>query len=320
MAWTPKRLIVSSGSPDPLNTNAYLRGYVAHGFRELLAETEVDNVAYEGLQGAIEGLKPDAVLVFGSVMLGQSDFDRVSDTLRQRGAPLWFWLHDDPYEFDANNRIFELTDHIFTNDLATLIHYPPTLPVTHLPLAACPPAHYREVTRRSAPDWFFCGAAYENRSRFFSELNERMPELEGQILGAGWDQGKLPMASNIRMPNDTLPDFYAKALSVANVGRTHNLANNRYRIRPSTPGPRTFEAGLAGAAQIMIQPSMELLDAYEADSEVLIADSPQDYAEHLARLKSEPGLSESLGRAAQKRTQAEHCYRHRAESILKAVR
>lgn len=312
----PRRVVVASASPDVVNTNAYLRSYVAAGFRQALPEAEVHNVAYEGMTAAIRSLKPDLTVVFGSILPDECDYVRAREAVDALGARMVFWLHDDPYEFDANYRVYPLADALFTNDSTALMHLPPHVRAFHLPLGGCAVTHYREVGIRSQPDWFFCGYAYGNRQQFAERVQALVPQARGMVVGAGWDQGRLPIAAEMRLSNDALSDFYAAAKAVLNMGRAHDLANARYQLRAATPGPRTFEAAMAGAAQVYVLDSMEILDNFVPDEEILLADGPEDFAEHLARLMADPVLSARIGRAAQQRALRDHSYRARAERML----
>ncbi len=316
-----REVLVISGSPDQLNANAGLRDYVVEGLHAAQPAAQVLGVPYELGAQAISQRKPDLVVVFGSVILDTSDFAPLADLCRRQRARLVFWLHDDPYEFDMNERVVPYADAIFSNDLASVDHYPPTVPVFHLPLGASRLAHWRAIGPRSAPDLFFCGHAFENRLAFFEALATSVPAPRPQIqvFGTGWDTRRVPMAMNMKLANAALPDYYAAALAVANLGRDLNLANRRFSIRPSTPGPRTFEAAAAGAAQILLTDGLEITEYFTPDEEILVAQSADEFVTHWQRLLADRALSERLGRRAQQRALAEHGYEQRARTLLDAL-
>lgn len=313
-------VLVISGSPDRLNANAGLRDYVVEGLHVALPAAQVLGVPYELGAQAVSQRKPDLVIVFGSVILDTCDFAPVAELCRRQRARLVFWLHDDPYEFDMNERVVPYADAIFSNDLASIDHYPPTLPVFHLPLGASHLAHWRPVGPRAAPDLFFCGHAFENRLAFFEALGASLPpRARVQVFGTGWDTRRVPMAMNMPLPNAALPDYYATALAVANLGRDLNLANRRFSIRPSTPGPRTFEAAAAGAAQILLTDGLEITEYFVPDQEILVAQSTDEFIAHWQRLLADRAMSESIGRRAQQRALADHGYDSRARALIKAL-
>jgi spore maturation protein CgeB len=314
---TPRKVLIVSGSPDVLNTNTLLRGYVAEGFRRAFPEADIAAVPYELGVSAAQSLSPDLALVFGSVMIDGTDYDRLVDAVRRGGGCVAFWLHDDPYEFDANDRVIPLADVIFTNDAASLDYYPVTARVHHLPLGGCPITHFRAVEQRTAPDLFFCGHLFDNRRKFLDQLACRVADFERRlIIGSSDVDARVPGWYRAAIPNTMLPAYYNTALSVLNIGRDLNLANRRYGIRASTPGPRTFEAAFAGAAQIFVGDGLEITDYFEPDREILLADSAEGFLEHFARLKREPALSLAVGRAAQERAMASHTYEQRVRTLV----
>ncbi|MBU0726283.1 MAG: glycosyltransferase [Alphaproteobacteria bacterium] len=315
------KLLVMSGSPDALNTNASLRHYVGEGFRAAFPEATIAVSSYEDGVRSAQALQPDMTLVFGSIMLDGADFGPIAEVTKRHGRLLGFWLHDDPYEFDMNARIYGMADIVFTNDRASLDFYPPSVPVHHLPLAGSAATHLRPVVTRGGPDLFFCGHRFANRSRFFGDLAPHAKRLGAElcVVGSGWERDAIEGVTPMRLPNAALPDLYASALGVVNIGRDENIANRRFAIRPSTPGPRTFEAAFAGAAQIMLTAGLEILDYFEPDSEILLADDAGDCAEHWQRLLKDRDYSLLLGRNAQRRALAEHGYDARARRIADLV-
>ncbi|KZD03504.1 CgeB family protein [Oceanibaculum pacificum] len=312
------KLLIMSGSPDSLNANASLRYYVGSGFRQAFPDAIIAVSSYEDSLRTARELKPDMVLVFGSIMLDGADFGLIAEEARHQGAVLGFWLHDDPYEFDMNARIYDLADIVFTNDRASLDFYPPSLPVHHLPLAGCAATHLRPVASRGGPDMFFCGHRFDNRGRFFGALAPYAKAMgaEMSVVGTGWEHAGIEGAVAMTVPNAVLPDLYATALGVVNIGRDQNLANRRFAIRPSTPGPRTFEAAFAGAAQIMVAEGLEILDYFEPETEILLADDAESFAAQWERLLRDRDYSLTLGRNAQRRALAEHGYDARARRIV----
>lgn len=314
----PQKVLVASASPDQLNMNAALRGHVARGLQAAFGDMDVLAVPYEAALSAAATFRPDLAVIFGSVMIDGTDYYRFVDSVHRHGGRVAFWLHDDPYEFDANDRIFPLADVVFSNDEASLDFYPPNVEVHHLPLAACPSAHYRRIQSRAAPNLFFCGHLFENRARFFAQLEERIPELDEQalLIGTGSRYVHLSAWRSGTLPGAALPDFYASAWAVLNIGRDLNLANERFGIRASTPGPRTFEAAMAGGAQIFVGDGLEILRYFDEGREILLADGIEQFVEHWQRLLDDPALSLQIGRAAQARAEAEHRYEHRAKKLI----
>jgi spore maturation protein CgeB len=313
-----RKVMIASASPDRLNVNAVLRDYVVDGFRRAFTEIEAVGVDYEAAVTTASTMRPDLTVVFGSVLNDDTDYNQLADEVHRAGNRLAFWLHDDPYEFDANARIFPLADIIFTNDEASLDFYPVDVPVFHLPLGASEFAHYRRIDRRIGPDLFFCGHLFENRRTFLRELSNNSPKFSERVIAIGTGQADvdMPWWSQVQLPNSSLPGFYASAVAVLNIGRDLNLANHKYGIRASTPGPRTFEAALAGAAQIFVGSGLEITKYFEPDKEILLADSVEQFVDQWERLIINRTSSIEIGRRAQARVIEHHSYKQRAKTMI----
>lgn len=312
-------IILSSAAPDILNSNSYINQYAAAGFREAAPERSVSVEPFDQLEDAIRRTKPELLLLLASCLPAEAHYGRIRHACDKAGVRLAFWLLDDPYEFDAGIKAASVADVIFVSDRWASWHYIAPCPVHHLPLAASPEVHLRPVHRRGGPDVFFCGVAFDNRTRLLNDLKPALMRAETVVLGAGWDTNALPFARNLRIGNDTMASCYNGARLVINVGRRLNLANRTLNLAPATPGPRTFEAAMAGAAQAYFVDGLEIEDYFEAGREVLLFDTATDFERILEQVQDEPEHSLDIGRAAQQRCLAEHTYTHRARRILDVV-
>ena len=307
---TPIELVLAGAAPDHLNRNTALRSYVAEGFKEVLGVGRVASVPLEHAEESTRRFRPRLTLVFGSCLPDQCDYYRLRHACDTVGCPLAFWLHDDPYEFDASARVRRLADHIFTNDRWAMEHYHRER-VWHLPLAASPRAHrpaHKLFHDRMARDVFFCGVSYPSRQRILRDLASVLAKVETEIYGDGWDTSLLPFCRNERIANSSLADYYATSRIVLNMGRDFHYANRKYQLDPSTPGPRTFEAAMAGACQLMFAESLEILDYFELGEEILLFDSPADFRRTLDRMLADPRHFRQIGAAAQARCLRDHTY------------
>jgi spore maturation protein CgeB len=247
-----------------------------------------------------------------------SGFAQLRHACDQAGATLAFWLHDDPYEFDFRYKVLDVADFIFSNDKWATLHYEHPR-VAHLPMAASRRAHWRPVRTDKSLDVFFCGVAFENRKRLAADLARVLVRQRTRFLGDGWPLGQLPFAENRRLNNAELADHYADAFVTLNMGRDLDLANRHYQLCPSTPGPRTFEAAMAGATQMFFVESLEIADYFAPDREIVLFDSVREFELCLTELLAAPEQATAIGAAAQQRALAEHCYTHRAQHILATV-
>jgi spore maturation protein CgeB len=314
----PAKLLISGASPDELNINSQLRNHVARAFEPFLGPGGIRNVPYEYAAETILSFAPDLALIFGSIMPDTCDYTAIERAAQSAGAHLAFWLHDDPYEFDFCFKAIESADTIFTNDRWAAQHY--DFPrVFHLPMAACEQTHYRDISKHASKsnDLFFAGVGFDNRIRIMRDLASALKSYRTCIRGSGWPTD-LPGCRNLFIPNEALADYYVRSWVVLNLGRDFDLGNERYRLPPTTPGPRTFEAAMAGCVQLYFVTGLEIEDYFAPESEILLFDHASEVPAILDSVLSDPDKALAIGRAAQKRALRDHTYTARARSILKA--
>jgi len=314
----PAKLLIAGASPDAVNLNSQLRGYMARAFESFLPADSIKNVPYEYAAETVASFAPSLVLVFGSIMPDACDYSAIKRATRSVGAHLAFWLHDDPYEFDYSFKAIETADTIFTNDRWAAEHY--DFPrVFHLPMAACEETHYRDISKylNKSNDVFFTGVAFDNRIRIMRELATVLEGYRTCIRGSGWPPG-LPGCRNALIPNEVLADYYVRSWAVLNLGRDVDLGNERYRLPATTPGLRTFEAAMAGCVQLYFVTGLEIEDYFTPDSEILLFDHTSEVPHILESILSDPDRALAIARAAQNRALKDHSYTARAQSILKA--
>jgi spore maturation protein CgeB len=313
-------ILITGGTPDRTNTNVALRALVAEGFADVLGEERVVNVPSEIAAARVRISRPRLVLVFGSVLLDRCEFSGLRRACDTAGCRLAFWLTDDPYEFDASPKVVGLADHIFSNDRWSAEHYHREN-VWHLPLAASPRAHTSGILPASVAqrDVFFCGVGYPARVRLLKDLRSILERVHTLVMGERWDADDLPFCKNERLPTEQLPQYYASSAVVLSLGRDFHYANRRYQLAPSTPGPRTFEAAMAGACQFFFVDSLEVLDYFEPDTEIILFNDPAEFETRLTELLEDVEKRRHIGTAARVRCLREHTYAVRARQILERV-
>lgn len=311
--------VIVSTSPDALNSNTAIRDYVADGFAEAFEEAALAKCPIEVAADVVADRKPELVLAVGSIAVDSVDFYPLRKACDRVGSYLAFWLHDDPYEFDYAEKINGIADMIFTNDAWALEHYDHPN-VWHLPMAGSRKVHYRPIEPNQTRDItaFFCGVAYANRVSFFRQASKLLSEHRTVVNGALWPSD-LTFAQNIRLSPYQLADYAANSLLTFNIGRNFNIANRRFNITPSTPGPRTFEVALAGCAQLFLLDSLEIEKYFDSDTEIILFDSISDIKAVFERMNDEPEWLINIAIASQDRALREHCYQHRAETIFEVV-
>jgi spore maturation protein CgeB len=313
-------ILITGGTPDRTNTNIALRTLAAEGFADVLGKDRVVNVPFEIAAARVRISRPRLVLVFGSILLDQCEFSGLRWACDDAGSCLAFWLTDDPYEFDTSAKITGLADHIFSNDRWSAEHYHRDN-VWHLPLAASPRAHTPWImpASKAQRDVFFCGVGYPRRARMLKDLRSILDRVHTEVLGERWDIEDLCFCKNERLPSEHLPQYYASSAVVLNIGRDFHYANRKYQLVPSTPGPRTFEAAMAGACQFFFVESLEVLDYFETDTEIILFNDPPEFEARLNELLEDVERRQRIGAASRARCLRDHTYAVRARQILKRV-
>jgi len=310
-----KSIVITSTVTDRLNSNAGLRDSMSDGFSAAFPNAEILAVPLSLAPSYIAENSPDLVIAVGGLAIDSSNLWDLKKACLNQESRFALWLHDDPYEFDYAFKVEKLADIIFTNDAWAKEHYNHP-EVYHIPLGGCKKRHFREITPAKAIDAFFCGVAYPNRVWIFRELTPILSRYKTKILGDAWPVD-MTIASNRRISSEKFCDMASTSRFVFNIGRDFNLANKRFELVPSTPGPRTFEVALAGAAQMFFVDSLEILDYFDAGSEILLFDSISDVRFAMERAIEEPQWILDIAIAAQKKALAEHTYESRAKSIVK---
>ena len=309
-----KVLICSSGRYES-QANAQIRNSILDGWIEVLGEDNVLSASVSGAAAVVAALQPEIVLGIGSYLPESTYFGEISREARRIGKTIVFWATEDPYEQDANYRIAHDFDAIFSCDHWAVNFYSHPN-VFHLPLAGCPKRHYLPIDAggEKTIDVMFCGVAFTSRQEVLEDLRPSLSGLDLCFIGPGW--GKFgPGFSDRRIDKEQLIELYGKSRIVLNLGRSLHFENRRYLITPSTPGPRTFEAALAGATQFFHEDTYEIRRYFTRD-ELPSFSNPAEFDDLLALyLTDDAKCRETAGRA-QSRALAEHAYAHRAQQML----
>ncbi len=312
-------ILLTSSFPEHLNLNLDLRRNLAEGFRALPTDCRIVETTFAAVTEATRTLRPDLVLAVGSCAPAVCDYTSLAAACRSGDAKLAFWMVDDPYEFDYHYRVIEHADYIFTSDRWALQFYDHPR-VYHLPTAASPVAHYRKLTPPDERAFaiFFCGMAFKNRRALIDDLRPILLEHRTLIVGPDWEKSA-PFIRNERLSKQQVIDCYADSAIVLNVGRNYNMANAYYQLSPSTPGPRTFEAAMAGTVQAYFVESLEIEDYFVPGKEILLFENPATFKELIEVYLTDAELWREVAEAAQKRALREHTFEQRARRILACV-
>lgn len=309
------RVLLTGCAADVLNLNAGIRHYLFEGFSAIGGAT-VESWPRELAETAIARFRPHLVVAIGSLVPDAPGLGGLRRAADRVGAAFALWLHDDPYEFDYAFKAELRADIVFSNDRWACAHYRHDR-VHHLPLAASPRHHLRELKPldERTLDLFFCGVAYPNRIDFLRRADAMLSRRRVAILGADWP-ASLRCASNRRLTVAEMADFAQDARLTLNLGRDMDIANRRYQLPPSTPGPRTFEVALSGSAQAYFVRDLEIERHFRPGEEIYLIDGIDDLARLFDRLADAPQQVYAVAARAQARALSEHTYAHRAQTML----
>jgi spore maturation protein CgeB len=313
-------ILIFGTLPAKLNTNGLIARHVANATRRVLPRLEVIESSVTAAAALIDARRPMLAIGIGSAAMGSVSFEEIAYAAKRVNAPLVYWLHDDPYEFDYSWRLNGLADWIFTNDKTSLFHYGTEF-VSHLPLAASLDDHFRSfipIALRPI-NIFFCGYAYPNRNMVVYRLRHLLRQWSALILGDGWDPS-LEFCVNRRLTAEEISEHYSISKLTLNIGRVFNIANQQYEIVPSTPGPRTFEAAAAGALQCCFVDSTEIFEYFEEEKEILTFSSVQDLSTIITQIIAHPDKFSAIASASQQRVRRDHTYDRRVETILSVLK
>lgn len=312
-----KKILITSTMPDNANSNLSIRNYLVEGFRNEFNDIIIESVSIDSISAI--NIHGDYIffVAVGSVLQDNANLVLLKKIAESLGAPLIFWLHDDPYEFDYAYKAEGLADLIFTNDKWALEHYQHPK-VFHLPLAGSKSVHYKPISAEKKYDAFFAGVAYPNRLSFFKNIEKNVFGYDIKVLGDWWPEDMM-YCKNQRVSAQEFANYASQSWFTLNLGRDFNLANKSYELVPSTPGPRTFETALSGSVQLYFADSLEVLDYFDLNQEILLFDSFRDINRYFEMIGDAPDELIDIAEKSQKRALLEHTYESRARNIFETV-
>ncbi|TLU71502.1 CgeB family protein [Lichenicoccus roseus] len=307
--------LICSGGRFESDANVLVRQCIVDGWIECLGQDNVLSANISGAAAVIEATVPDLVIGIGSYLPESTYFGEVSRAARRLGKTTVFWATEDPYEQDASYRIEHDFDAIFSCDRWGANFY--THPhVFHLPLAGCHKRHYAPIDGNAGKpiDVLFCGVAFTSRLEIVDDLRDCLAGLKLCFIGPGW--GRLGHGfSDRRIDNAQLAGLYRQARVVLNLGRSLHFENRRHMITPSSPGPRTFEAALAGAVQFFHEDTYEIRHCFTA-GEVPAFSNQAEFGRLLETFLHDPERRLMTAELAQRRALSDHLYAHRARQVI----
>ena len=299
------------------NPNYYIVLAICAALRASSRVTRIDKTDYATAIRLAQSSRYDLLLAVDGEDMNVDVLSRLKHLVGT--SVLWAW--EDPYERSRTIALAPLFDQIFTNDVGSTGFYPGG--ALHLPLAASKTLPVLVDDAHYDYDLAFVGSAWPNRVVFLRRLMRALPDLRSRIV----------LSYNIHLPLAYLdlpessyvgslahPDF----LDLANRSRVNltlhrDFSGDGVARSAQTPGPRLFEIGLAGGFQLVDTRDQAIDPFYAPDREMDVFGSFDDCVDKIRRALAYPKIRIAKARAAQLRTQAEHGYAHRLDTVLDAA-
>lgn len=306
----------------PNNPNRYISRAVFSALRRQPGVTEAVWVSYaDALKVGLDG-RFDAFVAFDGEEAANAVVERLCAAIPRRAI----WFTEDPYEFYRNTEVAALFDIVFSNDAGTACRY--VRAASHLPLAADRDSHFIPVSS-AAPRHhvFFAGTAWPNRLEFLRELKTRHPGLRTKLILVS-NPAIAPYIESYRSEFEfssgvSIRDFCrlanASLLTLA-LPRSFSLDPQNTHLASDTPGPRLFEAALAGSCQLVDARTTPLAaELFDPQHHFLSYRSMDECLAQIGLAADNEDRVRSMARAAQEHALRNHLYDERAARILSAL-
>jgi glycosyltransferase involved in cell wall biosynthesis/spore maturation protein CgeB len=308
-------------SSIPQNPNHYLARAAYDAIKNSDLVTEIYWGEYHNAIELATTNQPDALLVFD----GQSANNVILRQLANLCPRKAIWFCEDPYEVTVNKQVTEYFDLVFTNDKDSCQAYGKNS--FHLPLAASIANNHFAITEEPKRyDIFFAGTAWPNRLEVIHELKGRFPELKWKLIlisNPQLDDHIKDLKKGLEFSNGvSIRDFSALAnQSAITLALPRKFSTSEDPIASSqTPGPRLFEAALAGACQLVDIETMPLTNSLLPDNEAFISyTNIDDCAGKIEKILADKTYRNTVAKQAQKITKSKHLFDDRIKVICEKL-
>ncbi len=307
-------MILLYNTNDTHNPNAYLGFAIEDGLRRLVGTESVLRVDTRTLAPAAATGDHDLLICIDGQRIDTGLIARVRPAFRR----LVLWVFEDPFMLDYNLAHMDLFDLVFTNDPSCVPAYKGR--GHFLPLAASRMLQYRDVLpdARLRYDIFFAGTMWPNRVSVLRRVIAAFPAASMKLV-CPTNAYLPPLPRQIAERAITRPVSHEAFIDFANASRVTLTLFRDYASHGSSglataPGPRLFELGLAGTAQVAERHERMPLEAFAGlDGIILESDA---LIESIAGVLADPALRADLARRAQASVLAAHGYEHRLRRLL----
>ncbi len=308
-------MILLYNTNDTRNPNAYLGLAVEDALRALVGAEGVMRVDTRMLAPAAATAEHDLLICIDGQRLDAGLIARVRPAFRR----IVLWAFEDPFMLDYNLAHMDLFDLIFTND-------PSCVPAYRgrghfLPLAASRMLQYRDVLpdHQLRYDIFFAGTMWPNRVSVLRRVIAAFPDASMKLV-CPTNEYLPPLPPQIAERAITRPVSHEAFIDFANASRVtltlfRDYASHGASGLATAPGPRLFELGLAGTAQV-VERHDRMSAEHFADLDGIVLARDDTLIARIAGILADPGQRASLALRAQNSVAAAHGYEHRLRRLL----
>ena len=301
------------------NPNAYLTFAVEDALRTLVGAPNVTRVDERTLAPAAATGMHELLICIDGQRLHAGLIARVKPAFRK----VVLWVFEDPFMLDYNLACLDLFDLVFTNDPSCVSAYGGR--GHFLPLAASRLLQYRDVLpdRRLRDDIFFAGTMWPNRVPVLRRVIAAFPDASIKLVCPTNDYLP-PLPRQIASRAMTRPISHEAFIDFANTSRVTLTLFRDYASHTSAsggsglataPGPRLFELGLAGTAQVVQRHDSMPVEHFEG-MDGIVLERGEALIERIAGVLADSTLRDELARRAQASALGAHTYVHRLARLL----
>ncbi len=250
---------------------------------------------------------------------GQRLNRRLIERIRPAFRTMVLWLFEDPFMLDYNQANADLFDFVFTNDPSCVASYRGK--GHYLPVGASRTLHLRPVLADDALEYdiFFAGTMWPNRVRPLRALLKRFPDKRFKLV-CPTNPYLPPLPGDIAAHAIQWPVSHESFVDFANASRVtltmfRDYASHGSIGRATSAGPRLFELGLAGTAQVVEVDSAAASGDFPAIEGIALCDNLGTLLSEVKALLGDPALRQARAAAAQRAINKAHLFENRLQHI-----
>jgi len=297
------------------NPNSYLTLAVLDAARQLFGAENVELADNRSLAPIAARGEHELLICLDGQRLHQGLLRRVRRSFRSMAL----WLFEDPFMLDYNVQNIDLFDAIFTNDPACVGQYGGK--GHYLPLAASRRFHFRPVRKDGELEYdiFFAGTMWPNRIQSLRRIVNAFPHARLKLV-CPTNEYLPPLPSDLARLAIQWPISHESFIDFANASRVtltmfRDYASHGDVGQATAPGPRLYELGLAGTAQVVECGDAMEQRHFDALGGVDVVRDPGDLVRAVRRLLETPTLRAERAHEAQQQVSARQLYTHRLQII-----